>query len=1135
MSLQLVIGSAGSGKSTYLRACAAREARLHPERNYIYMVPEQFTMRTQYDLVMEQENKGILNIDVLSFQRLAWRVLEEAGQENAAVLTETGKSLLLRKIAIEKKDELGILGRKLDRAGYVAEVKSALSEFAQYRIGPEDLEEMIAFSEKRPALQYKLKDLKILQDAFNEELSDRLLTGEELQEKLAYYASDSELLGNSTLVLDGFTGFTPIQMNVLRALLRTCRDVLVAVTADPEEDLFGPVMEHELFALSKKTIAALTKTAVQEKVEILDPVFLPNEGKRFDGCPALAHLEKNLFRPGAVPFEEETDAVTLRKAATPAEEAKRAAIMIRHLKDKEDIRYDEIAVIVGDMPSYVNEIRRYFSLYRIPVFLDRKLDLLFNPCLEFVRGAMEMVRKHFDYESTFRFLRTGFAGIDEERLDLAENYCLASGISSSAAWKREWTYIPSSMKEETVAVCEETRVYIMERLGEFLELFSPARAKVSDYALGVRKLLESFEVERQLEEEADILAGEGYPERAQEYRQIYGTVTALLDEITQLIGETQQKQADFIQILDAGFEEAKIGVIPPGRDRVQVGDLERTRLEHVKVLLFLGMNDGWIPASDSQGGILSEIDRIYLADSGIELAPGERENSCIQRFYLYLTLTKPSGQLHVFQSTGTVDGKSLRPSYMIEELHSLFPKAACVKEPDPGTDPEEIVSARTAAAYLAGLLGREEKSDEQLAEAKQLAASLREFGYAALTDRLLDAAFMKTGQETIPADLAGELFGSVLEGSVTRFETYAECAGRHFLDYGLKLKEREVREVTGADMGTVFHKALQLYSARLETEHLGWRDADRAKQEELVRECVEEAVDQCRHGIFRESARNEQLSGRIERILKRTVWALTEQIRAGDFEPAVFEKNFRRVLEDERGATVLKGRIDRVDILEKDEKRYVKVIDYKSGAAGLDLNELLSGLGMQLCVYMDAAMQMEMRDHPESEIRPGAMFYNHLSDPVINASPDEDARTVENGILKELRPDGLFIDSDAVVGALDRMMDGTSLVIPAKLNTDGSMSAASGNISEGMMDRLLDVVRKQILDFSGEIREGQVTRNPVKNRKTTACAYCSWNGLCGFDPKIPGSMFRRIPVYSKDRIFEEIILRTEDETDGQLD
>ena len=1135
MSLRLVIGSSGAGKSTYLRAFAAREARLHPERNYIYLVPEQFTMRTQYDLVMEQENKGILNIDVLSFQRLARRVLEEAGRENATILTETGKSLILRKIAIEKNSELGILGRKLDRAGYVAEVKSALSEFAQYRISQDDLDEMIAYSDKRPALQYKLKDLKILQKAFEEELSERMLTGEELQEKLALYAPDSEMLKNSTIVLDGFTGFTPIQMNVLRSLMKTCVDIVVAVTADPGEDLFGPVMEHELFALSKKTIAALTKTAAEEKVEVADPVFLKNESRRFEGCAALAHLEKNLFRPGAAPFEEETKAITLRKAATPAEEAKRAAIMIRRLKDKEDIRYDEIAVIVGDMPSYVNEIRRYFDLYHIPVFLDRKLDLLFNPCLEFVRGAMEMVRKHFDYESTFRFLRTGFTGIDEERLDLTENYALASGISSASAWKKEWTYVPSSMKEETVAVCEETRALIMDRLGEFLELFSPARAKVSDYALGVKKLLESFEVERQLEAEAERLSGEGYPDRAQEYRQIYGTVTALLDEITGLMGETQQKQADFIQILDAGFEEAKIGIIPPGRDRVQVGDLERTRLEHVKALLFLGMNDGWIPASDAQGGILSEIDRIYLADSGIELAPGERENSCIQRFYLYLALTKPSRQLHVFLSAGTVDGKTLRPSYMIEELRSLFPQAAFLKEPEPGTDPGEIVSERTAAAYLAGLLGREEKSDRQLAEAKQLTASLREFGYADEAGRLLDAAFMRAGRETIPAGLAGELYGSVLEGSVTRFESFAECAGRHFLDYGLKLKEREIREVTGADMGTVFHKALQLYSARLETEHLGWRDADRAKQEELVRECVEEAVDQCRHGIFRESARNEQLSGRIERIMKRTVWALTEQIRAGDFEPAVFEKDFRRVLHDERGETVLKGRIDRVDILEKDGKRYVKVIDYKSGAAGLDLNELLSGLGMQLCVYMDAAMQTEKREHPESEIRPGAMFYNHLSDPVVSASPDDDPQAVEQGLLKELRPDGLFIESEAVVGALDRMLDGTSLVIPAKINSDGSMSAASGNISEGMMDRLLDVVRKQILDFSGEIREGRVDRNPVKTRKMTACDYCSWSGLCGFDPKIPGSAFRRIPAHSKDRIYEEIILRTEDETDGQVD
>ena len=296
MGLQLFLGGSGSGKSTYARAFISKLSRMHPDRNYIFLVPEQFTMRTQLDLVMEQENKGILNIDVLSFNRLGHRILEEAGQENARILTETGKSLILRRIAIERKDELGILGRKLDRSGYVAEVKSALSEFAQYRIDGDRLEEMIGLTSSRPALQFKLKDLKILQEAFGEYLSDNLFTGEGLLEKLAYYAPGSDLLKNSTIVMDGFTGFTPIQMNVLRALMKVCSDVFITVTIGAGEDPLRPAAEHELFALSKKTIASLMRIAAQEGVEILDPMVMESEGRRFEPGSELGHLEKNLFR-----------------------------------------------------------------------------------------------------------------------------------------------------------------------------------------------------------------------------------------------------------------------------------------------------------------------------------------------------------------------------------------------------------------------------------------------------------------------------------------------------------------------------------------------------------------------------------------------------------------------------------------------------------------------------------------------------------------------------------------------------------------------------------------------------------------------------------------------------------------------
>ena len=1020
----------------------------------------------------------------------------------------------------------------------MAEVKSALSEFAQYRIDGNRLEEMIGLTSSRPALQFKLKDLKILQEAFGEYLSDNLFTGEGLLEKLAYCALGSDLLKKSTIVMDGFTGFTPIQMNVLRALMKVCSDVFITVTIGAGEDPLRPAAEHELFALSKKTIASLMRIAAQEGVEILDPVVMESEGRRFEPGSELGYLEKNLFRPGAAAFDpdgqdDETrqQQIVLHRAASPAREAARAAVLVRKLVDEEKYDYDDIALIVGDMPSYQNQIRRYFSMYHIPVFIDRKLDLMFNPCLEFVRGAMEMAAAHFSYESTFRFLRTGFTGIEDERIDLAENYVLAMGISSKAAWMREWTSFPDGTDDESAAGLEQTRSMIMEKLSPFLELFQAPRAKVCDYAKALENLLTAFEVQQQLEEEAERLRSEGFPDRAQEYLQIYETVMKLLAEAELLLGEENVKQSEFIQIMDAGFTEARVGIIPPSRSRVQVGDLQRSRLEHVKVLIFLGMNDGWVPVSDSGGGIMSELDRLYLTSAGIELAPGERENSYIQRFYLYLCLTKPSRALHVFRSTSTGDGKVLRPSYMIGLIREMFPEAPDLTEPESGRDLEEIVSWQTAQDYLAGLL----RDEDRRGEALELLAGLRKDGWEREADTLVRAACKRAGHGTISPGLAKALYGEELEGSVTRLESYAECASRHFLDYGLRLREREVREVTAADMGSVFHQALQLFSARLEENGIPWREADRAKQEEILDTCVDQAIEQCRRGIFRESARNEQLSDRIRRIARRTVWALVEQVKAGEFEPALFERRFKASIERGEIKVSLNGRIDRVDIWENEGKRYVKVVDYKSGSTGLDFGELFFGLKLQLAVYMDAAIQMEKRRSPGREVLPGAMFYAYIQDPVVDAGSGEADEEIDGKLLRELRPDGLFVESETVINALDRMMNGNSSVIPAGRKKDGSLSAASKCAPPEAMDRLLGYVRGRILDLADGILEGNVDKKPCRNGARAACEYCPFSGYCGFDPKLPDSAMRQLPSMSKQEFWTRIFTETGVKKDDSLD
>ena len=254
MSLQFIFGNSGSGKSRYLYEQVIAGACENPNRNYIVLVPEQFTMQTQKELVRLHPRHGIMNIDVLSFGRLAHRIFEEVGGNRRIVLDDIGKSLLLRKAAGDMEGELKVLGSNIRRLGYISEVKSVISEFTQYDVGAEELERVMESGEIGPQLYWKLHDIQKLQEKFGEYLQGKYITGEELLDVFSAVVQQSEILKDSVVVLDGFTGFTPVQNRVLGQLLKICRKVTVTVTIDQREDPYQLKHKYQLFTLSKQMV-----------------------------------------------------------------------------------------------------------------------------------------------------------------------------------------------------------------------------------------------------------------------------------------------------------------------------------------------------------------------------------------------------------------------------------------------------------------------------------------------------------------------------------------------------------------------------------------------------------------------------------------------------------------------------------------------------------------------------------------------------------------------------------------------------------------------------------------------------------------------------------------------------------------
>ena len=1020
MPLQFIIGNSGSGKSYTVFQSVIQEAREHPEQLFYVIVPEQFTMQTQKTLVEMHPDGGILNIDVLSFERLAFRVFEEVGGDTRKILEETGKNMVLQKLVQKHQKDLVYLKNQMKKPGYLDEVKSLISEFMQYEVGEQELERMKEDASDRTLLQMKLQDVTVLYQAFRDYLREHYMTQEEVLEVLAKEIVFSEKLRGSVLVLDGFTGFTPVQMKVVKELLTVCSKVLVTVTMDVQEPFMGKEKSHQLFYMSHKMIRGLCELTKETE----EPVWIKaGEKSRFAHSPALSFMEKNLFRYHRQVYKQEQKEISIFSAGTPLKEMEETARRILRLVRKEGYRFGEIAVITGNLEEYGNLSRQAFDNSGIPCFIDEKHSILMNPFVEYVRAALEMAAQGFSYESVFRYLRCGMSDITRQEADRLENYVVALGIRGFKKWKEKWIRIYRGMKEESILELNEIRERFVRETEALACGFSGKKKTVKEYCKFLYDFIVRSRIQEKLYEQEEVFFRKGDRAMEKEYAQIYGIVIELLDKMTEILGEETVSPEEFRQILETGMSQAKVALIPPGLDQVLVGDMERTRLKDVRALFFVGVNEGNIPKNTESGGILTELDREFFADQGVELAPGPKELMNIQRFYLYLNLTKPSEHLCLSFANSNMKGEAVSPAYLIHTVRRLYPELHPERAEEPESLIELLETPSTGMDYLLEILGSDTDKYEEPLFQELYSWYLRSPEYQELTKKLTDAAFMRKPADRISASIAKALYGDVSPNSATRLERFAACAFAHFLRYGLEVTERAEYEFRAMDMGNVIHQALEKFAAELQRKGLRWSELDEEERDSIVEECLNQVAADYGNTILKSSARNQYMIERTSRILKRTVWALQEQLRQGEFLPEGFE------------VSIGGGRIDRLDVLKEDKKVYVKIIDYKSGNTSFDLVGLYHGLQLQLVVYMDAALDAEQRKHPDCDIQPAGIFYYNVKDPMIQENIQADMDSIQPGLLKELKMNGLVAANSDVIQKMDRSL----VSLPVTYNKDLSL------------------------------------------------------------------------------------------------
>lgn len=1145
MALQLILGGSGSGKTKQLYEEIIHSPEGQKEQ-YILIVPEQFTMQTRKDVVSVHPRHGTMNIDIVSFQRLAYRIFEELAVENLEVLDDMGKSMVLRKVAAGQRRKLVLFSGHLNQTGFVNQMKSQLSEFYQYGITPDILREMAPLA-KSQLFKQKLEDFATVFQAFEDYIEGHFITTEQVLDVLCKVLPRSEIVKNSVIALDGYAGFTPVQFRLIELFMVYAKKVYVTVTADPQVSMYRAMGMQNLFYMSRQMVCRLSELAEKNGVEKLEDIVVQKGAAiRFKDSRELAFLERRLFRYGKDSYSQEPEGgLELYQAANPSGEVAHTVHRIQQLVKEEGLRYRDMAVITGDLNGYGKEIIHQFEQSGIPYFLDEKKNIMDNPMVELIRAALEAVQRDFTYESVFRFLRSGLVSRNREMTDRMENYVIAMGIRGGKRWRETWERTCRTGANLNLEEMNTFKEQVLAPLFAMQDAFRKEDIRIAGMVQAVQEMVSECHVEEKLKAYQEYFAGTGELRLAKEYGQVYGFVDELLKRLSELIGEEKAGRKEFMEILDAGFAEISVGVIPATVDRVMVGDITRTRLAHVKVLFFVGVNDGIVPQRKDKGSLLSDKEREFFGAHNLELAPTAREDSFQQRFYLYLMMTKPSQKLIVSFAGVGGDGKSRRPSYLIGELRKIFPRLKC-QEQSSGEDGAVYSLSEAKRKLVSGLrlyrdgeLPEEESrkttlsssgvlTRQQFMELYRWFSGSEELGAEAKA--LVDAAFYVYEKQGIGHAVARALYGNILNGSVTRLEQYAACAYGHFLKYGLELMERQRFELAAADIGNLFHDSIDLCFRQIKEEGRSWQTITDEERSALVKQCVEQVTADYGNTILNSSSRNAYLARRVENITQRTVWALQQQILRGDFTPAGFEVSFSaadnlnamKIALSEDEELHLRGRVDRMDLCEDGEQVYVKIIDYKSGSTAFDLLALYYGTQLQLVVYMDAVMEMAGRNYPGKEVVPAGILYYNIADPLVQKSGQQDQESVDAQILRQLRMNGLINSELEVIRHMDNTIEKESDIIPVVLKDGAVQEGKSSVANRERFDHLRRFVHEKLRIAGMEILDGEIGVEPYKSGQRTACDYCPYHSVCGFDKKTSGYDYRRWKNRKSEEIWEEL-------------
>ncbi|MCG0277326.1 MAG: helicase-exonuclease AddAB subunit AddB [Thermanaeromonas sp.] len=1148
MSLHFIVGRAGSGKTHYCLQEIRKELLAAPQGPaIILLVPEQATFQMEKALVNLPDLQGSIRCQVLSFQRLAWRVSQEVGGAARPALSDLAKTMLLRRLLKRRAKDLKILRLGAwHQPGFIRELASTLKEFKYYCLSPSKLREAatsLNLNSTHELLAAKLHDLALLWEDMEKTLEGNTRFAEDYLEILAFNLLKAPSLKEAEIWLDGFSSFTPQEYKVLEGLLKAARRVHITLCVDPQ-DLETPLAEGDPFYTPKETFKKLQNLAGHLNVPLEPMTVLEQEiPPRFAEAPILAWVEKNFFAPFASPWPQEVVNLKIFSSSDRRTEVETVAREILYLARTKGYRWRDITIMVRNLNLYQSLLVNVLRDFEIPFFLDVKRPITHHPLVELICAALDTVSQNWAYEPLFRLLKTDLLPLSREEVDLLENYVLACGIQGFR-WLdgQPWTYQPCWVldnERETLSQINELKNKVVDLLGDFHKALRQAKS-VQEITLALYELLLKLKVPEKLEEWRLEAMENGQWEEAQEHAQIWETIIEILEQLVDILGDERVDIQEYRQIIMAGLEGELLGLIPQGLDQVLVISLDRSRLPEVRAAFLLGVNEGIFPARPLALGFLKDEEREYLLEKGWEVGPSSHRRLLEEQHLVYLALTRSREFLGISYALADEEDNALRPSPIIARLKALLPQ---LKESSP--IPEPITHPRPSLSLLAINLSKLKSG----ADLEPIWLEVYNWArshplYREILAKIIGGLFYSNQEPPLPKDIAYALYGNPLKTSVSRLEEFKKCPFSHFLKYGLKLKERQRYQFLPPDLGEFFHIALKELAAALREQHKDWKDLDLPSCQKLCQDVVEGLIPKFQNEILLSTARYRYLTHKLIGIIQRAAAVLMEQAKWTSFRTVGNEVTFGsgetlpclRLALPQGELLEIYGRIDRLDAVRDGDNFWIRIIDYKSRPVNFKLVDFYWGLELQLLTYLEVILTHGplLLGGP---CLPAAVLYFPVINPLIKL--DEPPTTwegnevavaeLEEELIKKFKMKGLLVADLRALKLMDHHLPNPSPFLPVAFKKDGSFAARSPVLSLEQFSLLRQYLRKLLKETAQGILEGNIELSPYRKGSYIPCKSCPYQPVCGFDPLLPGNKYRLLPELKIPELWEAISYHLEND------